>query len=220
MASKEFSDFVSAEGDLSQGTSGKSQAPPPYAPASYGYDQPANRAYDNRNPTNYGYDEPANKVSDNRNPTNYGYDQPGDRDLYQPPAFRQPGYGYPQPATSSSHTNVIVTTGPSFLVAPVREEGPPPDTTCGLVMSILVTFFCGWPCGIGAIVANRRARAHVEAGQYANARSALSTMWIWVVISIMFGIGAWVYVGFRIKWSLDEAEKLNQLKYNNYNYNN
>nr|KAG5708057.1 hypothetical protein BaRGS_025195 [Batillaria attramentaria] len=179
--------------------------------------------------TSYGYDQPADGVTGpkpNANPTNYGYDQPGDREPASHYGFGQQGYGYPpsgpytsQPAGGGNQTNIVVCGQPGIIaVAPMRENTPPPDTACGLVLSILVLIICAWPCGIGAIVANRRAKSLVDVGQHTQARSALTTMWVWICVSILFGIGAWIYIGFRIKAAMDVEKNFEHSGYDDTYY--
>nr|KAG5708065.1 hypothetical protein BaRGS_025203 [Batillaria attramentaria] len=79
-----------------------------------------------------------------------------------------------------------------------RENTPPPDTTCGLIVSILVLIFCAWPCGIGSIVFNRRANEYKLLGQHTLARASMRTSTIWNVIGVITGIIAWAIIGVYI----------------------
>lgn len=149
------------------------------------------------------------------------YPQYGMQPAYPPPdgskqntQYLQPGAYYSQQQSS----NVVVTTMPGMVMAQpaVRETGPAPQTGCGLVLSILVLIFCGWPCGIGAIVANRRAKALVDMGQHTSARAQLKTMYVWIVVSIITGILGWALIGWRIKLAIDASKTTYYYRSNSY----
>ncbi|KAL8599600.1 hypothetical protein ACOMHN_024498 [Nucella lapillus] len=110
------------------------------------------------------------------------------------PYVTQPQYGSP----------VIMTT------QPVREAGPPPDTTCSLIVSILAIFLClgAWPFAVVAIIFNRKAKGNVDMGQYTMAKGVLRTCFIFIAVTVVLGIVAWVIFGIRLKAALDAIDDL------------
>ncbi|XP_076448920.1 uncharacterized protein LOC143285484 [Babylonia areolata] len=138
-------------------------------------------------------------------PQQYGVGPPPQGGPIPPPAYvTQPGYvGGP----------VIVTT------QPVRETGTPPDTTCSLIVSILSIFFClgAWPFAIAAIVFNRKAKGQVDLGQYTTAQRTLRTCFIFIAVTVILGIIAWIIFGIRLKAALDYIDR-SRNSYNNNRY--
>ncbi|KAL8599601.1 hypothetical protein ACOMHN_024499 [Nucella lapillus] len=99
-----------------------------------------------------------------------------------------------QPQYNQYGSPVIMTT------QPVREAGPPPDTTCSLVVSILAIFFClgAWPFAVVAVIFNRKAKTQVDMGQYTLAKGALRTCIIFIAVTVVLGIIAWIIFAIRV----------------------
>ncbi|KAK7499022.1 hypothetical protein BaRGS_00009831 [Batillaria attramentaria] len=177
-------------------------------PGGQGYSQPGGPGYGQGYPPQLdaqGYSKQDGQGYSQGYPQATAYPQPGAQQM-------PPGAYYAQPG---QHQNVVVTAIPGTVMAQpyVRETTPPPETACGLVISILVLIFCAWPCGIGAIIYNRKAKTFVDMGQHTAARGALKTMYIFIAISILTGIITWVIIGLRIKATVDAINEINDNRY-------
>ncbi|XP_025115982.1 proline rich transmembrane protein 1B-like [Pomacea canaliculata] len=131
---------------------------------------------------------------------------------YFPPTQQEPGYlsyhaGQSYPGQTVYPAPMQYTqpgTFSSIVVAPpVRENTPPPRTKTSFIISILALIFCvgAWPCGVTAIICNRRAKSQVELGQHTLARSSLRTAAIFIICTVVFGIIAWVIFGVQL-WNV------------------